>query len=173
MKPFIKYLILSGLLYLVSNPAIAFRPNDDTILLIIERSKDKDIIVYSANLNEAGNLMSGNPINIYWLRRAQNNQTEPLTSVQKKYAYGLQFFESSQQSTVFRFVSFSDKTFELRKDETGVFRVFTQCGNREMMVNSLFVHFDNDSFWFPKIGRVDLHATDIYTRSLVVERLNP
>jgi hypothetical protein len=173
MKAFIKYFILSGLFYLVSDPATAVRPNDDTILLYVERSRDKDVIVYSANLNEAGNLISENPINIYWLRRAQNNQTEPLTLVQKKYGYGLQFLESSQQSTVFSFISFSNKTFELRKDETGVFRVFTHCGNREMMVNSLFVHFNNDSFWFPKIGRVDLHATDISTRSLVVERLNP
>jgi hypothetical protein len=173
MKPLIKYFLLAGLFHLVPDHATAVRHNGDTILLYVERSRDKDIIVYSANLNEAGNLISENPINIYWLRRAQNNQTEPLTLVQKKYGYGLQFLESSQQSIVFSFISFSNKTFELRKDETGVFRVFTHCGNREMMVNSLFVHFNNDSFWFPKIGRVDLHATDISTRSLVVERLNP
>jgi hypothetical protein len=173
MKALINSITLIGSFLLTPLLLLASSPENDDILFQIVRSRDAGKIYYQVNLDKEGNLIAGNPVEIFWLKQTQNNQKEPLTWIQNKYAYGLQFLEVDLQFAIFRFVSFTDKTFVLQKDDNGAFRVFTTCGDREMIVNSLFVHFENDSFWFPKIIRVELHATDISTRSPVVERLNP
>jgi hypothetical protein len=148
-------------------------PDNFENLFHIVRSRDADEIHFQANLDKEGNLITGNPVNIFWVRQTQQNQKEPLTLVQNKYAYGLHFLEVDQQYAVFRFVSFSDKTFVLQRDNEGLFRVFTICGNREMIVDSLYIYFANDSFWFPQIQRVELHANEVYTKSLIVEYIEP
>lgn len=152
---------------------LASSPENDEILFHIVRSRDADKIIYQVNLDKEGNLISSNPVNIFWMRQTQNNQKEPLTWVQNKYAYGLAFQDVSHQYALFRFVSYSGKTFVLQKDNNGTFRVFTTYGGREMIVNSLFIHFENDSFWVPKISRIELHATDSNTKYHVIEYLEP
>lgn len=159
--------------FLLTPLLLASGPENDQILFHVVRSRDADKIFYQVNLDKDGNLIAGNPVEIFWLKQTQNNQKEPLTRIQNKYAYGLHFLEVDQQYAVFRFVSFSDKTFTLQKDDNGTFRVFAICGDREMIVNSLFVHFENDSFWFPKISRIELHATEANTQSLIVEYIEP
>jgi len=152
---------------------MAAHPEDDEILFYIVRSKDADKIYYQANLDREGNLVADKPVNIFWIRQTQNNQKEPLTRIQNNYGYGLQFLEVNPRNAVFRFISFPDKTFVLQKDDSGTFRVFTSGGDHEMVVNSLSVHFANDSYWFPRIKRVELHATGVNTGSPVVEYIEP
>lgn len=152
---------------------LASSPENDEILFRIFRSRDADEIIYQVNLDKDGDLNAENPINIFWIRQSQNNQKDPLTWIQSKYAYGLNFIEVDAEHAVFKFVSFSDKTFVLQKDERGIFRVTTDCKDRQMIVNSLFVHFANDSFWFPKIHRIELHATETTSESLILEYIVP
>jgi len=173
MKALIKIITLIGSFLLAPMLLLASNPEHDEILFHIIRSRDADEIFYQANLDKEGNLIAGNPVNIFWVRQTQNNQKEQLTRIQNKFAYGLHFLEVDQQYAVFRFVSFSDKTFVLQKDNEGLFRVFSTCEDRKMIVNSLFVQFKNDSFWFPQISRVELHATEATTQSLIVEYIEP
>lgn len=173
MKAWINSITFIGSFLLTPLLLLASGPENDEILFHVFRSRDADKIFYQVNLDNEGNLIAGDPVKIFWVRQTQNNQKEPLTWVQNKYAYGLQFLEVDQHFAIFRFVSFPDKTFVLQKDNEGMFRVFTICGEREMIVNSLFIHFDNDSFWFPKIKRVELHATEVNTQSLIVEYIEP
>lgn len=173
MKAFFHCSIYLAVFLLLLQFVQAQNPVNDGILFHIIRNRDADEIFYQANLDTEGNLNTVNPVRIFWLRQTQNNQKEPLTWVQNKYAYGLHFLEVDKQYVVFRFVSFSDKTFTLQKDDKGTFRVFTICGDRKMILNSLFVHFENNSFWFPKIKRVELHATEPKTQHLIVEYIEP
>lgn len=173
MKALITISISLAVFLLLHKFVQAEDPDYDENLFHIVRSRDTDKIFYQANLDKEGNLITGNPVNIFWIRQSQNNQKENLTWIQNKYAYGLHFIEVGRQYAIFKFVSFSDKTFVLRKDERGSFRVFATCIDCEMVVNSLFVHFENDSFWFPKISRVELHATEAKTESLIVEYIEP
>ncbi len=173
MNRLISISILLMIFLLFKQFLLAKDPENDGILFHIIRSRDTDKILYQVNRDKKGDLIAENPIDIFWIRQSQNNQKEPLTRMQSKYAYGLNFIEADAQHAVFKFVSFSDKTFILQKDERGIFRVFTHCKNREMIVNSLFVHFANDSFWFPKIHRIELYATETTSESLILEYIVP
>jgi hypothetical protein len=97
MKALINSITLIGSFLLTPLLLLASSPENDDILFQIVRSRDADKIYYQVNLDKEGNLIAGNPVEIFWLKQTQNNQKEPLTWIQNKYAYGLQFLEVDQQ----------------------------------------------------------------------------
>jgi hypothetical protein len=131
--------------------------NRENILFKIERSRDADVIHYEANLLDDGTLNVENPIRIYWLKHTKNGKTAPLTKVQQGLAYGLKILEVTQEKVEFQFVSF-DQHMTLRKNENGNYRVSTQIKGLVVEVERIYVRFSGGSYWFPKIGQVEIYA---------------
>jgi hypothetical protein len=139
------------------NPAASYS------LFKVGRTKDANEIFYDINLTSNGSLNVENPINIYWIKKTKGGTTEPLTSIQTKFAYGVDYLSKNEHSAVFQFVSYDKRTFTLKKDNKGVFRVFTSVRNKEVIVNQIYVYIVGGSFWFPTVPKVELHATDLIT----------
>lgn len=148
-------------------------PTEGYTLFKIGRTKDSNEIYYTINLDKKGNLDSENPITVYWLKKNNGNKVEPLTWIQKKYAYGLHIIEKSDESAKFQFVSYHKRTFELKKNKEGNFRVYTISEDRLVEVNKIYIHLDGGSFWFPVISKVDLLSKDPVTNKSVVEEIIP
>lgn len=142
-------------------------------LFKIERSKDANEIFYDLNISSSNKLNTENPINIYWIRHTDNGHIEPLTWIQKNYAYGVTYLTKTDQEASFHFVSYSKRSFQIKKDSNGVFRVFTLSKNTEVKVNRIFIQIDGGTFWLPKISRVELHAQDVKTHEKTIEMIKP
>lgn len=162
-----------ALLLLVATGLLAGHSLHDDILFQVLRSRDADRIFYEVQLDSNGYLDKINPINAYWVRFTRQQQTEPLTSIQKRFGYGLTFLQIEKNSATFRFVSVPDRVFVLEPDEHNVYRVYTKVDGRQLKLSHIFVQFDGGSFLFPKISRVELHAVDPQSNQLVVESLQP
>ena len=81
----------------------------DCYLFSIERSLDPNEVIYEINLDRNGKLQESNPIKIYWLKKTNNNKTEPLTLIQQQFAYGIIFLDSinpHEKEWSFQFVSY-------------------------------------------------------------------
>jgi len=150
-------LIASFTLMSAGNPAASYS------LFKVGRTKDANEIFYDINLTSKGGLNVENPINIYWIKKTKGGTTEPLSSIQTKFAYGVYYLSKNERSAVFQFVSYDKRTFTLKKDNKGVFRVFTSVRNKEVIVNQIYVYIVGGSFWFPTVPKVELHATDLIT----------
>lgn len=148
-------------------------PVENYTLFKIGRTKDANEIFYTINLSKNGNLDSENPISVFWLKKTNGNKTEPLTWVQKKYAYGLKIIEKSEESAIFQFVSYNKRTFELKKNREGKFKVYTLSGDKLVEVNQIYIHLDGGSFWFPIISQVDLISNNPLTKEKVIETIKP
>jgi len=146
--------------------------NRKNILFKIERSRDADVIHYEANLLEDGSLNVVDPIRIYWVKHTRKGETGPLTKIQNSLAYGLKIIEAIPEKVEFQFVSF-DQPMILRKTENGKYRVFTFFEAKEVEVERLYVHFSGGSYWFPKIGHVEMYAVTPDAGELVVEIIKP
>ena len=70
--------------------------NPFSALFKIERSKDNNQIFYDVNITNTGELDNKNPIKIYWRRNTEGGIIKPLTWIQQKYAYGLDFLKVDQ-----------------------------------------------------------------------------
>ena len=148
-------------------------PFSNYVLFNIERSKDANEIFYYVNLKQNGKLNETEPISIFWINRTNGNKPEPLTRIQNKYSYGLNFLTKTSASAQFRFVSLRKRTFVLKKNSEGIYRVFTTLGKKEVEVNRIFIQFDGGTFWFPKISKVELHATMESSNIKVIETIRP
>ena len=129
-------------------------------LFKIERSRDPDIVMYDVNLDSKGNLDRSMPIKIYWIKKTEDNHFETLTGIQRKFSYGLSYKDISENRVVFQFASSLDRTFELIKCSDNYYRVFTDYYGKQVELKSLYVHFEDESFWFPSISKIDLFGID-------------
>jgi hypothetical protein len=57
-------------------------------LFRIERSKNANIIQYDAQIGPDGKLDRKKPVVAYWVRLAREGQIEPLSWIQRKFAFG-------------------------------------------------------------------------------------
>jgi len=142
-------------------------------LFNIDRSRSADIVMYDVNLDNDGILNQKRPIRAYWIKRTENDQLQPLTLIQEKLGYGLDFNYVTDDVCQFEFVSSTVKTFELRKNETNTYKVYTTSNQTNIEVNSIYVKFANESLWFPVVGEVELHGIDTESGKPVIEIFYP
>ncbi|MGE0560355.1 MAG: DUF4833 domain-containing protein [Flavobacteriales bacterium] len=175
MSKFITYPVATILFVMLS--AFSFLEIDGVTnkshLFKIERSKDANEIFYDIHLEKSGKLNVVEPIFPYWRRQTEGGIIKPLTWVQQNYAYGLEYIYTSASFVKFRFVSYKKRDFFLKKDINGNFKVYTLLNNKEVEVNRIFIQIDGGTFWFPKISRVELHASDPFTKKNIVEIIKP
>ncbi len=150
----------------------AFIASDESPLLFkIERSKDANQILYTLNIDNEGNL-NEEPINAFWIKKTKKGRIEPLTWIQKKYAYGLKYLHACEKCATFQFVSYDKTNLHLRKynDE---YKVFTQLNGEVVEVEKIFVQIDGGTFWVPNVTAVELHAKYLKSGEEVVEIIQP
>jgi len=145
----------------------------DYNLFKIDRSRSPDIVIYDVKLDSQGKLDTSSPISVYWKKFTRDSIFEPLTGIQKKFGYGIKFQNISEYSADFKFVSSLDRIFELRKSCDDHCRVYTYSDGNKVELKSLFIHFKDDSFWFPEISRIELVGLDTEKGSMVSESIIP
>jgi hypothetical protein len=162
-------LIFSG----VISPSFAYgSENDKNYLFRIERSRDADVVIYEANLREDGSLNQENPVCVYWKKLTDNGKTEPLTKVQNSLSYGLKFLEITSFETEFQLVAF-EQSMTLKKNTDGDYKVYVSIDNQEMEVERIYIWFSNKSYWFPKVGRVELYTKAASTPEILAKVITP
>ena len=58
-------------------------------LFYIQRSLNKNTVVYDACFDEQGKLIADSPVKIYWIRYDEEGQTMPLRFFEKQFAFGV------------------------------------------------------------------------------------
>ena len=77
--------------------------DDNKPLFSIGRSKDANEIIYSLNIEKGNKLNFQAPIQVFWLKRTENNKREPLTWIQQKFSYGVVYLEKNDSYAKFHF----------------------------------------------------------------------
>jgi hypothetical protein len=165
--------IIGGFAYLLITSFSSYNSNSDFHLFKIERNKDRNIIYYDVQVTSTGKLNTKNPIKIYWVKREEHNQLEDLTWIQNSYSYGINLLSSNEYEAKFQFVSYSKRTFYIKKNSTGEFRVYTNSMNEWVEIQRIFIQIDGGTFWFPSISRVELHSKNSLSENSLVEIIKP
>ena len=156
-----------------NNPDLKLKIPGEYNLFKIDRSRNADIVMYDVNLDIRGQLNTSNPISIYWKKHTEEGQYESLTAIQRKFGYGIKFQDISENKAVFQIVAYSGLTFELRRSGDDYFRVYTITDGKEIELKSLYIHFEDDSFWFPSISKIELHGIDANKGEFIAETIIP
>ena len=168
---FLGIILISSTAYVNSNPDPTKKRTHS--LFKIERSKDTDEVFYDINLDPRGKIDLRNPIRIYWRKNTLGGIEENLSWVQQKFGYGLKYFTVNDSEIIFRFVSYINRDFTLKKNCEGNYKVYTSLNNEIIEVKKLFIQFDGGTYLSSRVSKVELHGIGLKTHNQVIEIISP
>lgn len=153
------------------------QPKDiKNMLFYVQRTLNTNTIIYELNTNEGGELNTKDPIKFYYINYANHSEVEPVSSVQKKYAYGIQvkLIDKDKQSYAFSFNSFKDKPLYLMQSaKDKKFHVFCYINKQLAVLNNVFVKMESNFVGFPHVREINLLGTGVAKNDDLVETFKP
>lgn len=173
MKTIIHIVLLFFLFQLLASFNYSLKQPKSYNLFQIGRSRDENIIKYDVNLRSDGKINIEKPLKIYWVKYTDNSKIEGLSYIQNKLAYGVDYLKISTEEVKFKFVSYDNRTFVIKKNNDGKYYVSTYLTDKNVQVKKIHVQIDGGTFMLPKISYVQLFWKDINKNIEDVEVIIP
>mgnify|MGYP002622333454 CR=1 FL=1 len=131
-------------------------PQEPAQLLYIQRTLNRNTVIYAARFDAQGNLDARSPIDVYWRRYEEQGQIQPLTLEQRLLAYGVRVrpLPAPGEFDV-RFRAMAEARITLR--QTGRFQaeLIGTVGNDSMRL--IYAHINATDGLFPRV--IEVHLT--------------
>jgi hypothetical protein len=140
-------------------------------LFALERSLNANIVVYEANLNGDGSFASKSPVQVYWIRLADDGRREELNFIEKSKAYGVDVTPEKETGALTMSIrSLPKRPMRIIREEGKAVAVLPVCG-QEAILKKVFVKSKKGGL-MPGVEYVDLFGV---TRegAEVTERIVP
>ncbi len=141
-------------------------------LFYIQRNHNRNTIVYDANFDNEGNLVSDNPVKVYWIRYEEKGQTMELRTVEKIFAYGVKCKPVAGKSGQYdvNLVATDTRRFILKQTAPFKAAVYMNIGGKEAVLNHIYF-FADESGWWPEVKYIEFFGSDASTGKEVYEKL--
>jgi len=140
-------------------------------LFFIERSKNKNLVQYDIRLTENRDLPDPRPVNAYWI--LENGRREELTSIEKKYAYGIVSQERLDKDK-FKIVLAAFKRLEIIVERMNdSFKAVISINGRESILQKIYIKSEETRAGLPRVLYVDLFGRIKETGLPITERITP
>ncbi|MFV0140341.1 DUF4833 domain-containing protein [Empedobacter falsenii] len=114
-------------------------PKSVNRLFYIQHNDNKNTFVYDALFSSKGILDANNPVDIYRILYAEDGSKKPLTSIQKKLAYGLDIKKIEKNVFQLTLVSYPIQKLTLKLDSQKNPIVQTTVNNKLITLNRVFL----------------------------------
>lgn len=146
-------------------------PNDANMVFYIQRSSNRNTVVYTAQFDVDGTLQPV-PIKAYWRRYAEQGQTRTLKFVERVFAYGIK----SQPNTGGRtwsvaFAALSDLPLELRQSGPNSTSLWATINNRDYKLIYGYLDLD-ESGLFTRVVQLRLFSFDPASKKYVTHLIS-
>lgn len=140
-------------------------------LFFIERNKNANIVVYEANLAADGLIDARNPVQAYWIMKAEKGQREELNRIEREMAYGFSArVAEDRRSAWLTLVAYKAQPIRLVVGNGGV-RPEAQIAGRKAHLTKIYVKAS--SALVPSVEYIELHGVDVSNGKPVYERRKP
>jgi len=153
---------------------------------IIERAKNKNVVVYEAKLGPDGKPHPEKPLEVYWQdidpayvaanrKKGKMDDREDLNMIENNLAYGISTkpHEKHKHHHRVNCVAIKDKPLVLWQDEHGRCHVRTTIKGREANLVRVYVHSVERMLLPPRVEYVEFFGLTVDTHELVVEKVVP
>jgi hypothetical protein len=158
--PFAVLIALAALL-----PAGETRP-----LFTIERSLNRNVLHYDANLDGGGALDSREPVVAYWIMVEKGGVREDLTLLEKTRAYGFKAEAADDgEGFILRLKALDARPVRIKQQDGEVWAE-ALIGGRPCRLDRITITNEGENL-IPKVLSIDLHGTDRKTGQACRETL--
>lgn len=152
-----KRLVLSAVI-LTSIVIPAYAKNTQP-LFVIERSTNKNVVHYDAQLTRDGSLDPKEPVIAYWVMLANGGHREELTPFERRMAYGFTI-QPDSSGRGYQMVLAGDKDREIKvSQERGKVTAETMIAGRPAHLQKMYIDF-SDGLGLPKPNYIELFGRD-------------
>lgn len=145
-------------------------PHNPGQLFYLQRPPNTNTVVYELNM-ENGELNKKQPIHAYWINYAKKGQTEELTDIQRKYAYGIRTTRLDDNSFECYLAAYKKLKLFLKEGEDKQYHIYTTVNDKQIMVNRIYIAVNGGSLFKPNIDYVQLNGIDTATGAATEERI--
>lgn len=145
-------------------------PHNPKQLFYLQRPPNTNTVIYELN-TENGILDKKKPIHAYWISYAKKGQTEELTDIQRKYAYGIKTTPLDDNSYECHLVSYKKLKLYLKEGEDKQYHMYTAVNDKQILINRIFIAVNGGSLFKPHIDYVQLTGIDTATGAATEERI--
>ena len=162
-------------------PVMVFSQNEnypipyktDTLLFYIQRNHNANTIIYDANYDAEGNLNAKEPITVYWRRYDEQGQKMDLRTIEKWYAYGVNWEKTNQNfESKYKINLVADKTkeFWLKQLDQYNSALLTKINNKISVLDHIYIFADNSGIW-PIVKYLEFYGFDLITNEKTYEKI--
>lgn len=145
------------------------------MLFYLQRSLNRNTVVYSLNRTTDGNLNPKEPIKIYWICYEKNAVIEDLNPMEWM-AYGIDVVCSAQNPTNFEihFNAFKKKIVYLLPVSSKTYKAFTTIQENMCSLRKVYINSTNNALGFPiKVNYMELTGENTKTGEINTEIIRP
>lgn len=177
---FTKYPLLIGILlsatlsYGQGQASYPVPPKTDKMLFYLQRSHNKNTIVYELNMLPDGKVNIKNPINIYWIRYEEGGRKAELSFIQRR-AFGVRckLHNKSENTFILQFNNFNKKEILLVKSAAGVYNAFVKIKNETAQLEDVYIKAENNALGLPlSFKYMDIYGVSAKNGQQISERIN-
>lgn len=146
------------------------------MLFYIQRTLNTNTIIYELNTDAAGELNAKEPVKLYYINYANRGETEAVSGIQKKYAYGfdIKLIDAEKKTYSFALNAFKSRTLYLTQSpKDKAFHVFCNIHNQLAMLSFVFVKMESDKIGFPHVRSIELIGKSVATGDDLSEVFKP
>ena len=150
-------------------------PPSPTRLFYVQRSPNRNTVVYDANVLPNKKLNPKEPINVYWQRFDEKGQKEPLSYIQETLAYGVDTSPFPNEAGAFegKIVSYKKRRLKILMDSNNNPIALVNINGKQNQLLKIYVMIEETGRLIPKVLYIELFGKDIKTGIDVYERFRP
>lgn len=150
----------------------------DKLLFYLQRTHNKNAIIYELNTQSDGTLNQKEPVRPYWIRYTETGNKAELSYIQKKLAFGINAELLDKQTGNYKLtiVSYKARTILLQKyqvNNKNKYRALVFINGKVAELQSIFVNTIPDYFSVFEVTSVELFGNDLKTGKEVYEKIIP
>jgi hypothetical protein len=150
-------------------------PNKN-MMFYLQRSIDRNTVIYELNHDMDGDLNVKKPIRIHWIDFEEGGKITPLTFTQNKFAYGLEteLIDETKKIFTLRLVSYKKIILYLKPNiKTNTYQTHVVIKGKEVLLKRLFVNITGGTYFKPQVSHIELEGEDLQTGKAVKEKIIP
>ena len=153
------------------NEKYAIPPKTDTLLFYIQRNHNSNTIIYDAKYDENGTLDKVEPIIVYWIRYDEQGQKMELRTVEKWYAYGVDW-EKVEHKKEYNIELIADKEHKFWLQQLAPYKsiIITEINKKRSILDHIYIFADNSGLW-PIVKYIELFGISTKTKETTYEKI--
>lgn len=146
-----------------------------TRLFYLQRTIDRNTLIYETNYNADGTINEKIPVKIYWIDFDDGGKISPLTFMQKNFAYGVESKLIDLQKKIFLLHIAAYKKIDLymERDKNDDYKIYMAINKKNAVLSRIIVNITGGTYLKPNVSFIEFTGNDLTSGKQVSEKIYP